>query len=50
MQIGFTYSEAFHMPPRDARRFTAIQQAWYVGDDAEGGVRKATAADAAAIF
>lgn len=45
MQCGFAYNEAFHMSPRDARRFTALQQAWYVGDDRQEGVRTATAAD-----
>ena len=50
MQMGFSFTEAFHISPRDARRFTAIQQAWYVGDNAEAGTRKATAADVAAFF
>lgn len=49
MQCGFSYSESFHMPPRDARRFTALQQAWSIGDR-EDGIRKATAEDAAAMF
>jgi len=38
------------MSPRDARRYTAIQQAWYVGDEPQDGVRYATAADVAAFF
>ena len=50
MQCGFSYSESFHMSPRDARRFTGIQRAWNVGNDRQDGIRKATAEDAAAIF
>lgn len=49
MQAGFSYSESFHMAPRDARRYTAIQQAWSVGDNAEEGTRKATQADVDAL-
>ncbi len=50
MRVGFTYSEAFHMSPRDARRYTAIQYASSISQkEREEGTRAATAADVAAL-
>ena len=51
MTFGFTYSEAFHMAPRDFRRYAGIFSSWAVSSDArEDGVRAATPEDAASIF
>lgn len=46
MANGFSYGEAMHMSPRDARRYAAIAAAWSIpSDERDGVVRAATAAD-----
>lgn len=51
MSFGFTYSESFHMPQRDYRRYAGIFSSWAIAsNNREDGVRKATAADVSAIF
>lgn len=51
MSFGFTYSESFHMAPRDYRRYAGIFSAWAISSDTrEDGTRKAEQADANAIF
>lgn len=46
MTMGFSYTEAFHMSPRDYRRYAGIHAAWSIPPDQRvGGVRKATQAD-----
>lgn len=51
MQSGFTYSEAFHMSPRDYRRFSGIFAAWAIPPDRRsGGTRRATSDDIRAEF
>ena len=51
MQSGFTYAEAFHMSPRDYRRFSGIFSAWAIPRSERGdGTRKATASDIRAEF
>ncbi len=50
MRVGFSYSEAFHMSPRDARRYTAIQYACSLSEkEREDGMRMATEADVAML-
>ena len=51
MTMGFSYTEAFHRSPRDYRRYAGIHASWSIpSDKREGGVRKATSADADAFF
>lgn len=51
MSFGFTYSESFHMAPRDYRRYAGIFSAWAISSDSrEDGTRKATGEDVSAIF
>lgn len=51
MQNGFTYSEAFHMSPRDYRRYSGIFAAWSIpASEREEGARAATNADIRAEF
>jgi len=46
MTMGFSYTEAFHMSPRDYRRYAGIHSAWSIPPDQRvGGVRSATQAD-----
>lgn len=51
MGAGFSYWDAYHMAPRDTRRFLGIHNAWSIpSDQREAGVRIASAADVAAEF
>ena len=51
MAFGFTFTEAFHMSPRDYRRYASIQASWSIPkDQREGGVRMATQADVDKTF
>lgn len=48
---GFSYWDAYHMAPRDTRRFLGIYNAWSIPSDQRAdGVRIATAADIASEF
>jgi hypothetical protein len=51
MGCGFSYAEAFHMSPRDARRYVGIYAASRIPpDDMVGGTRVATASDVDQAF
>lgn len=51
MSFGFSYGEAFHMAPRDYRRYAGIFSSWSISaDNREEGLRTASAEDVAAIF
>lgn len=51
MGAGFTYWDAYHMAPRDSRRYLGIHSAWSIpSDQREDGVRIASAEDIAREF
>ena len=51
MSFGFSYQDAYHMSPRDYRRYAGISAAYSIHpDDREGGVRIATQADVDRTF
>lgn len=48
---GFSYWDAYHMSPRDTRRYLGVYNAWSIpSDQRDGGVRIASASDIAAEF
>lgn len=51
MSFGFSYQDAYHMSPRDYRRYAAINAAYSIpADEREGGLRLATQADVDRTF
>ena len=51
MSFGFSYQDAYHMSPRDYRRYAGINAAYSIpADEREGGVRLGTKADADRMF
>lgn len=51
MGAGFSYGDAYHMTPRDTRRFMGIYNAWSIpSKEREGGVRLGSVDDAAREF
>lgn len=51
MSFGFSYSDAFHMSPRDYRRYAGINAAFSIpAKERVDGVRRGTQADADAFF
>ena len=51
MSFGFSYQDAYHMSPRDYRRYAGINAAYSIpADEREGGARMATQADVDRTF